>query len=282
MLNQFKTVLLLGAMSGLMLGVGWLLGGQTGLLVGLIFSLGFNFVSYWYSDKMVLKMYNAKLAQGEYEYVRHMVEDIARKAGLPKPKAYIIDTPQANAFATGRNPSHAVVACTTGIISALSKEELRAVIGHEVAHIKHRDILIASVAAGIASVISYIGTMVQWMAMFGLGNRDDDNGSGMIQLIVLGFVTPLIAALIQFAISRSREFLADEEGARLTRPEDLATALEKIHASVNARPIKQSAATQATAHMFIANPFSGKAIMNMFSTHPPMEVRVKKLRAMRH
>ena len=279
--NQLKTAALLGLLSGLLLGVGWLIGGYQGLTIGLIFALGFNFISYWFSDKIVLALYRAKPAGGEYNYLHQMVEQLAMKAGLPKPRVYVIHTPQANAFATGRNPNKAVVACTTGILQLLTKDELNAVLGHELSHIKNRDILVSSVAASIAAVISYVAFMARWAAIFGGFGGRDRNGGNMFELLVLGIVTPLIATLIQLAISRSREYLADASGATLTgKPLQLASALEKIAGSVQHYPFMAHASTTSTAHLFISNPFRNKGLMHFFSTHPPTEERVRRLKAM--
>ena len=276
--NQLKTVLLLGLLSGLFLFVGWLIGGYHGLTIGLVIALGFNFISYWLSDRIVLALYGAKPAGKEEHYNLHrIVEGVAEKVQLPKPRIYIIDTPQANAFATGRNPKHAVVACTTGILNILDKDELEAVIGHEISHIKNRDILVSTIAAGIAAVISYVAFMVRWAAIFG-GFSRNDRDSNVLELIVLGILTPIIATLIQLAISRSREYLADESGAHITKkPAALASALEKIAGSINHHPLAPHASTTSTAHLFISNPFRNIGWLHLFSTHPPTAERVKRL-----
>lgn len=281
--NRIKTVLLLGLLTGLLLGVGWLIGGYQGMSIGLVIALGINFVSYWFSDKIVLMLYGAKPAGKEYGYLHEIVADVAKKADIPKPKVYVITTPQANAFATGRNPQHAVVACTTGILDLLDRDELKAVIGHEISHVKHRDILIGSVAAAIAGVISYVAFMARWAAIFGgFGGRDDERGGGALELLVLAIVTPIIATLIQLAISRSREYLADEGGAKITKmPLKLASALEKISGSVQRHPFAAHASTTSTAHLFIANPFKGMGLLALFSTHPPVAERARRLRMMK-
>ncbi len=210
-----------------------------------------------------------------------MIKEISHSAKLPMPKVYIVDTPQANAFATGRNPKHGAVAVTTGIMKILEKNELKGVLAHEMAHIKNRDILIGTVAATIAAVISYVAMMARWAAIFGgIGGRDGDNN--ILELIVLAIVAPIMAIVIQMAISRSREYLADETGAKLIKdPFSLASALEKIHKNVSHFPFRKQGTTEATAHMFISNPFRGKSLLNLFSTHPAMEERVKRLRAMK-
>lgn len=280
--NQIKTVLLLGGLTGLFLLIGSFFG-QNGLLFALIFAGGMNFVSYWWSDKIVLKIYRAKEAdRNEYSELYSLIEEVRHSAKLPMPKVYIVNSPQANAFATGRNKNHAAVAVTTGILELLNKNELKGVLAHEVGHIKNKDILISSVAATIAGVISYIAMMARWSAIFGgFGGRDRNSG-GLIELLVLAIIAPLMALIIQTAISRSREFMADHTGAQLIRdPFSLASALEKIHNNVSHNPLKQMGTTEATAHLFIHNPFKGKGFINIFSTHPTMEERCKRLRAMK-
>jgi heat shock protein HtpX len=276
--NQLKTAALIAILTGLLLGVGWLIGGFRGLTIGLIFAIGINFVSYWFSDKIVLALYRAKPAGVDHSWIEDIVRDLANKAKIPKPKLYIVNTPQANAFATGRNPKHAVVACTTGILDLLDKDELRGVLAHELSHVKNRDILVSSVAAAIAGVISYVAFIARWSAIFGGFGRDRDS-SNIIELLVLAIITPILATMIQFAISRSREYLADSSGAKLTRqPLMLANALEKIAGSVQQHPFKSHASTTSTAHLFISNPFKGKNLLHYFSTHPPTDERVKRLR----
>ena len=280
--NQIKTVLLLGLLTGLFLLIGGAIGGRTGLFIGLVFAGLMNFVSYWWSDKIVLKMYKAVEAdRGKHDELYSMVEEIRQSANLPMPKVCIINTPQANAFATGRNPQHAVVAVTTGILELLSKNELRGVLAHEMGHVKNRDILISSVAATIAGVISYVAMMARWAAIFGGFGGRDDNQSNIGELLVLAIIAPIMAMIIQFAISRSREFLADETGAKMIRdPFSLASALEKIEHNVKRHPFARKGSTEATAHLFIENPFKGRSWLNIFSTHPSTAERVKRLRAM--
>ncbi len=281
--NQLKTVLLLGLLTSLFLIIGALAGGRTGLLIGLLFALGMNFVSYWWSAKIVLWMYKAKEADAkEYAHLYTIVKEIAHTAGLPLPKVYIIDTPQSNALATGRNPEHAVVAVTTGILQLLTKEELQGVLAHEMGHVKNRDILISTIAATIAGVISYVAMIARWGAIFGGLGKDGERGNGLIELLVLGIIAPLMAMIIQLAISRSREYLADETGAKLVKdPQALASALEKIEKNVAHYPFQAVGSTQATAHLFIANPFKGGVWLSMFSTHPKTELRCKRLREMK-
>ena len=281
--NQIKTVLLLGGLTGILLGIGNLLGGRQGLLIGLIFAGAINFASYWWSDKIVLRMYRAKEAdKNEHKELYHMVEEIRHAAGLPMPKVYVINTPQANAFATGRNYNHAAVAVTSGIMQLLNRNELKGVLAHEMGHIKNRDILISSVAATIAGVISYIAMMARWAAIFGMGGKDD-RGGGFLELIALAIIAPIMAMIIQFAISRSREFLADETGAKLIKdPFSLASALEKIEHNVKHNPFKRMGTTEATAHLFISNPLKSASFLEMFSTHPSTKKRVARLRAMKN
>lgn len=281
-INQIKTAVLLASLTGILILIGALIGGQTGLLIGLIFAGGMNLISYWFSDKIVLKIYKAQEADKEKDKeLYQVVEDVINRTSLPIPKVYIINSNQSNAFATGRNPKNAAVAVTTGLMKILSKNELKAVIAHEVGHIKNRDILISSVAATIAGVISYVAMMARWAAIFGgMGGRDNDN-SNILELLALAIVAPIMAAIIQFAISRSREYLADETGARIIKdPSSLASALEKIKANVAHHPFRKQGTTEATAHMFIHHPFSGKSFLELFSTHPSTEERVKRLRNM--
>ena len=280
--NQIKTVVLLTILAVLLMFIGRMVGGTSGLIIGLAFALLINFVSYWWSDKIVLKIYRAKEAdRNDYSYLYSMVDKIRHSAKLPMPKVYIIDTPQSNAFATGRNYKHAAVAVTTGILGILNKNELKGVLAHEMAHIKNRDILIGTVAATIAAVISYVAMMARWAAIFGGMGGDRDRGSGILELIVLAIVAPIMAMIIQFAISRSREYLADETGAKLIKdPFSLASALEKIDRNVAHNPLKRMGTTDATAHMFIHNPFKGKSLFNLFSTHPATAERCKRLRKM--
>ncbi len=280
--NQVKTAVLLTLLAVLLMFIGRLLGGMNGLLIGLLFALGINFISYWWSDKIVLKIYGAKEAdRNEYSKLYSMVEEIRHSAGIPIPKVYIINSPQANAFATGRNPKHAAVAVTEGILKLLERNELKGVLAHEISHIKNRDILIGTVAATIAAVISYVAMMARWSAIFGGFGGDRDRGN-LLELLVLAIVAPLMAMIIQLAISRSREYLADETGAKLIRdPFSLASALEKIEKNVSHNPFRRMGTTDATAHMFISSPFKGRSLLNLFSTHPATAERCKKLRAMK-
>jgi heat shock protein HtpX len=276
MSNGFKTALLLGLMSGLLLVLGEVLGGSQGLMMGFAFAVVMNFGSYWFSDKIVLTMYRAKeVAPGHPLY--DMVSNLAQRAGLPQPRVYVIPQASPNAFATGRNPQHAAVAATEGILRVLNREELEGVIAHELAHIKHRDILISSVAATIAAAIM----MVSRFAMFFGGSRDENGRSANpIALLATLILAPIAAMLIQAAISRSREFGADAGGAAIAgSPHGLISALRKIEAAARGIPLD---ANPATAHMFIVKPFSGAGLLSLFSTHPPTEKRVQALMSRTH
>lgn len=277
--NQIKTIVLLGLLTALMLWVGNLIGGASGLTVALVLVFAMNFGTYWFSDKIVLAMYKAKEAD-KSSRLYHIVRDISRNAGIPMPKVYLIPSANPNAFATGRDPKNAAVAATNGILDLLEEKELRAVIAHEIAHIKNRDTLITTIAATIAGVIAYVGTMVRWGAMFGgFGSRDRD-GKGIFELLALAIITPLIATLLQLAISRNREFAADETGAKIARdPKALASALLKIDAGVKAHPMAMG--SEATSSLFIQNPFRGSGFLNLFSTHPPIKERVDRLNKMK-
>lgn len=272
--NSLKTVLLLGLLSGLLLAIGETLGGSGGLMVAFLFAVIMNFVSYWFSDKIVLKMYGAREI-GPEEPFYQIVSRLAQRANLPQPRVYIIPSDSPNAFATGRNPSHAAVAATEGILRMLTEPELEGVIGHELTHVKHRDILISSVAATIAATIMMVARMAQFAAIFGGGGRDEREGPGVLGLLVTIIVAPLAAVLIQMAISRSREYAADAGGAQIAgNPYGLVEALKKIDYASKRVPLD---ANPATAHMFIIQPFSAQNLMNIFSSHPPTEKRIKAL-----
>ena len=276
--NQLKTAILLAVLTALFLWIGSLFG-KAGFYFALVFAGLMNFGSYWFSHKIVLWMYRAKEAkQFEYPKLYKAVREVSKLAGLPMPKVYIIPSEQSNAFATGRNKNHAAVACTEGILKLMTEEELKGVIAHEFSHIQNRDILISTIAGTIAGVISYIGAMARWSAIF--GSRDDDRGGNLISLLILGIITPLIAALIQLAISRSREYLADETGARIVKnPNALASALEKLEEDGKRHPMRFG--SPSTAHLFISNPFRSGMFINLFQTHPPLAERVKRLRNMK-
>jgi heat shock protein HtpX len=239
-----------------------------------------NFVSYWFSDKIVLAMYGAQeVTEAEQPEFYGLVRQLAARAGLPMPRVYIIPSDTPNAFATGRNPEHAAVAATTGILRVLSREELMGVMAHELSHVKHRDILISSIAATVAGAITYLAHMAQWAAMFGGGRDRDEEGGGLLGMLVMAIVAPLAALLIQMAISRSREYDADKGGAEVSgNPLYLAGALRKLEMANRQIPMEE--ATPATAHMFIVNPLTGGGLMSLFSTHPPIEERIKRLESM--
>ncbi len=281
-MNQLKTVLLLGLLTGLLVALGGALGGQNGMIIALVIAAAMNFFSYWYSDKIVLKMYRARpVAESEAPGVYGMVQELAQGAGLPTPRVYVIDEDTPNAFATGRNPEHAVVAVTTGILRTLSSRELRGVLGHELAHVKDHDILISSVAATLAGAIMVLASMARWSMFFG-GSRDNEEGGGglgIVGILMMSILAPLGAMLVQMAVSRSREYLADHEGAEMARdPEALASALTRLQEANQKSPMHD--ASPQTAHMFIVNPLSGKSLASLFSTHPPMEERVARLQEM--
>ncbi|HLC65670.1 MAG TPA: zinc metalloprotease HtpX [Candidatus Nanoarchaeia archaeon] len=277
MINQVKTALLLGALTGLLLLIGnfW---GTSGLVIGLIFAVVMNFGAYFFSDRIALAMYRAKPAtEKDQPELYKIIREVTHLANVPMPKVYIIPSESPNAFATGRNPQHAAIAATQGILNLLSREELKGVIAHEIAHIKNRDILIASVAATIAGVISFVANMAQFSLFFG-GDREGE-GANTIGILILAILTPIIAMIIQLAISRSREYLADDTGAKIIKnPGALAEALSKLDASIKKSPMRFG--NPSTAHLFIANPFSAKGIASLLSTHPPMEERVRRLRAL--
>lgn len=277
-MNHIKTMVLLVLLTLIFVWAGAALGGKQGMTVALIFALGMNFFAYWFSDKIVLRIYGAReVTEVEAPELYGIVRRLAQKAGMPMPRVYIIEEDQPNAFATGRNPSHAAVAVTTGIMRILSAEELAGVIGHELSHIRHRDILISTIAATIAGAISYLAQMAQWAAFFGR-RGDDEEGSSPAAALIMMIVGPIAALIVQMAISRSREYLADEGGARLVgNPRYLANALKKLHLASQRIPME---ANPATSHMFIVNPLTGDGLLRLFSTHPPIEERIARLESM--
>lgn len=276
-MNAVKTVFLMTLMMALFLFIGYYLGGNTGMTIALLFSLLINFGSFWFSDKIVLAMYRAKEVNRESAPKFYdMVERLTQQANLPMPKVYLINDPTPNAFATGRSPQKAAVAATTGILQGLSNDELEGVMAHELAHVKNRDTLISTIAATLVGSISYIAQMAGWAMMFG---RSDDREGGGFGGLVLLILSPIMAMLLQMAISRSREFSADRGGAEITgNPLGLASALTKISRGNQMKPVNHS--DPATAHMFIINPLAGGGISKLFSTHPPTEERIKRLQAM--
>jgi len=283
-MNGLRTTILLAALTALVVWIGQMVGGPNGAIMALIMAGAMNFFSYWFSDKIVLKMYGAQeITANDDPELYGIVQELAAKGGLPMPKVYVIPEDTPNAFATGRNPEHAAVAVTQGIRRILNKRELAGVLGHELSHVKHRDILISSIAATLAGAISYLAYMAQWGMILGGGSRDRDEGSGNIfSLLFMMIVAPIAAMLIQMAVSRSREYLADEGGAKISGdPLALASALRKLHMGAQNIPMQVNSVTQnATAHMFIVNPLSGGTLASLFSTHPAMEERIARLEAM--
>jgi len=278
-MNGLKTIVLMVALTLLLLWAGAAIGGRSGMTIALILAFTMNMVAYWFSDKIVLRMYGAKeVREFDAPELFSIVRRLAQKASIPMPKVYVIENDSPNAFATGRNPRHAAVAVTTGIMRILSMDELSGVIGHELAHVKHRDILIGTVAATMAAAISYLAQMAQWAMIFGGRGSDDDDRGNPIAAFVMMIVGPIAALLIQMAISRSREYSADEGGARISgSPYFLANALKKLHIASQRIPLE---ANPSTAHMFIVNPLSGRGLLTLFSTHPPIEERIARLEAM--
>jgi heat shock protein HtpX len=281
--NAFKTFILLAGLTVLLLLIGQALGGRQGLYFAFFMALVMNFIGYWFSDKIALKMSGAQeVSINEAPELHQMVEKLSVQAGVPKPRVYIIPQDTPNAFATGRNPEHAAVAVTQGILRILRPEELEGVLAHELGHVRNRDILISSVAAVIAGAISYLATMAQWGAFLGMGRGDDDEGGGggnMITILIMAILAPIAAMLIQMAISRSREYAADATGAKIIgagRP--LANALLKLEESNRQIPMQVN---PAQAQMFIVNPLSAEGFTRLFSTHPPIQERVARLLAMR-
>jgi heat shock protein HtpX len=282
-MNSVKTLILLSALTALLVWAGDAMGGRNGAVMALFFAGFMNFFAYWYSDKMVLKMYKAKEVEpGADPQLYNMVKGLSMKAGLPMPKVYVIPQEAPNAFATGRNPSHAAVAVTTGIRRILTDDELSGVIGHELAHVRNRDILVSTIAATIAGAISYLAWMAQWAAIFGGGRGSNREGGNIFGLLFMMIIAPLAAMIIQMAISRSREYGADRGGSEICgNPVFLANALRKLESASKGTPMRvNEATTEATAHMFIVNPLKGGRLIKMFSTHPPIEERVKRLEEM--
>lgn len=276
---KFKTFLLLSILTGLIVAAGYYLGGRSGVVFALVLSAVMNLGAYWFSDKIVLAMYRAKpVAENEQPLLRVIVARLADKMGIPIPKIYLVNLPVPNAFATGRNKKHAVVAVTPAILQLLNEKELEGVLAHELGHIQNRDILVSSIAATLAGAISYLAQMAYFAMLFAGGRGRDSNGGNPFGALVLVILTPIIATLLHLAISRSREFLADETGAKTVGdPEGLASALQKLHNASRTRPLIGEPKYEATAHLFIVNPFKPSLLMKLFSTHPPLEERVKRL-----
>ncbi|MGD8844395.1 MAG: zinc metalloprotease HtpX [Desulfobacteraceae bacterium] len=279
--NQMRTAFLLAVMTVFVILIGRLIGGPSGMVMAFVLAIGMNFFSYWFSDKIVLRMYRAQeVTPQQAPELYQMVATLAQRAELPMPKVYIIPKDTPNAFATGRNPQHAVVAVTQGLLNLMNRDEIMGVLAHEMAHVNNRDILIGSIAATMAGAIMMLASMARWGALLGGGRSDDDDGAmGGIGLIVMSILAPIGAMIIQMAISRSREFLADATGAKLAgSSRGLATALEKLGSYSRQIPMD---ANPSTAHMFIVNPLSGSSFRKIFSTHPPMEERIARLRGIR-
>lgn len=279
-MNHVKTFLLMLVLTLLFILVGSAIGGKSGALYAFILAGLMNFFAYWFSDKIILRMYGAQeVSEAEAPELYRIVANLAGKAGMPMPKVYLMENDTPNAFATGRNPEHAAVAVTTGLMRLLSREELEGVIGHELSHVRHRDILVSTIAATLAGAIAMLARMAQWGAFFGMGRSDDEErgGSHFLFTLIFSMIASIAAFLIQMAISRSREYLADAGGARLSHPLSLAKALGKLEIAAKRIPME---ANPSTAHMFIVNPLRGGGILTLFSTHPPIEERIARLEEM--
>lgn len=279
--NRIKTTILLGLLAGLFIGIGYVIGNKTGMIIGFIIAMVINFGSYWFSDKIVLKMYSAKEVSQDHRLYK-IVRDLANQMKMPIPKVYTITAPTPNAFATGRNPEHAAVAATESLLELLSEEEVKGVMAHELSHIKHRDTLIQTIAVGIASAISMIASMLQWALIFGIGGGDEDNGLGSIfGLLIIIILTPIIASLIQLAISRQREFMADEGATQIMKtPQPLINALQKLE-DMATKPHRLDKTKSATSSLFIVNPFRGSSLFEWFSTHPSTEKRIERMKSLK-
>jgi heat shock protein HtpX len=281
--NRLRTTLLLAGLTVFLVVMGQLIGGRQGMMMALILATGMNFFSYWFSDKIVLRMYSAReITPGQAPEVFGLVQQLAQRANLPMPKVYLIPQETPNAFATGRNPQHAVVAVTEGLLRMMNRDELAGVLAHELSHVKNRDILVGSIAATLAGAVMVLANMARFAAFVGGGRRDESEGGGglgTVGMLLMSIIAPLAAMLIQMAISRSREYLADSSAAAITgAPQGLASALAKLGAASGQRPMQ---ASPATAHMFIVNPLTAGGLMSLFSTHPPLEERIARLRGIR-
>jgi heat shock protein HtpX len=276
-MNAMKTTLLLGALTGLMVAVGLALGGRSGAVLAFVLAAAMNLGAYWFSDRLVLARYRAsEVDAGQAPELHRMVEGLCARAGLPKPRIFLIPQDSPNAFATGRNPSHAAVAVTAGLVRMMDREELEGVLAHELSHVRHRDILIGSIAATLAGAVSLLAAMARWGALLGgYGGRDRDGGGGALTLLVTAIVAPIAALIIQMAVSRSREYAADRGAAEMTgNPHGLARALHKLGVASGRIPME---ATPATSHLFIVSPLRGQSLASLFSTHPPLEERIRRL-----
>ncbi len=278
-MNFFKTTLLLAVLTGILVAVGGLVGGTGGMVLFLVLAGAMNFFAFWFSDKMALRMAGAKeVSEAEAPRLHGMIREVANLAGMPMPRVYIVQNDSPNAFATGRNPGHAVVAVTTGIQRLLTERELRAVIGHEMGHVRNRDILTSSIVATVAGAIALIGNILMWSSIFG-GSRDE-NRNPLLMLVAI-LIAPIAASMIQLGISRTREYAADRTGAEITHdPEALASALEKLQRGVQSVPMAATPNHEAVSALYIVHPFKGGGAANLFSTHPPMEERIRRLRRM--
>jgi heat shock protein HtpX len=279
--NTFKTAAFLALLTALVLWFGNFLGGRTGIAIAFVFVVMFNGLMYWFSDRIVLWMYKAKKLPKAHK-VSHMVARLSKEAGLPvAPQTYIMHTSNPNAFATGRSPRHSAVAVTDGILELLDEKELEGVLAHELSHVKHRDTLISTIAGVLAGIIAFVADMIRWSAIFGFGSDDDSRGS-LIGLLVISILAPIIALIIQLAISRAREYMADEGAARIMGDaKPLARALKKLEHGNKARPLSSTNSRNATSSLFIVNPFRGGFVLELFSTHPPMAKRIAKLEALK-
>lgn len=281
-MNQVKTFFLMVVLTIIFVALGSMIGGRNGATLALAIALVMNLVSYWFSDRIVLAMYGARqVSENEAPNLYNMIASLSQKASLPMPRLYMIESDSPNAFATGRNPEHGVVAVTTGIMRLLNREELEGVLAHELSHIKNRDILVQTVAAALAGAITWLGNMARFSVFFGGGRDDDNRGGNIFSVIIFSVLAAFAAMLIQLAISRSREYLADESGADLAgNPLYLGGALKRLQQGVAYRPMEE--ANPSTAHMFIVNPFNAQGVLALFSTHPPMEERIRRLEEMAH
>jgi heat shock protein HtpX len=283
-MNAVRTTLLLAGLTVLLVFIGHVLGGTAGMVIALVFAGAMNFGSYWFSDRMVLKMHGAQaVTEAQAPQLYGIVRELATRAKMPMPAVYIMQTDTPNAFATGRNPEHAAVAATTGLLRLMNREELTGVLAHELSHVRHRDTLISAIAATFAGAIAMIANMAQWTMLFGglQGDDEDEGAGGLVGGLVMMIIAPIAAALIQMAISRSREYGADAGGAQLSgNPLGLASALRKLEAGNQSEPMPSAAHNPSTAHLFIVNPLGGLSLAKLFSTHPSTEDRIKRLEAM--
>jgi heat shock protein HtpX len=281
-MNAVRTTLLLAGLTALLVLAGKAIGGNAGMAVALVFAAVMNFGSYWFSDKLVLSIYRARpVGPNEAPELYSVVQELARRGDMPMPRVYVVDNDTPNAFATGRNPEHAAVAATTGLLRLMNREELTGVLAHELSHVRHRDTLISAIAATLAGAIAMLANLAQWALIFGMGGRDDREGGGVFAQLATMILAPIAAMLIQMAVSRSREYGADAGGAELSgHPLWLASALRKLEQANQAIPMDAAARHPTTAHMFIVNPLTGRNLAHLFATHPPTEERIRRLEEM--